>query len=71
MPSLVVERLRVERPYAESLKAAKVELAMRLSSLVTLSAGPRIQKDDLSGRLTRSVVFQVAVKTGSSEKSVG
>ncbi len=40
VPSLVVERLRVERPYAESLKAAKVELAMRLSSQVTLSAGP-------------------------------
>ena len=63
VPSLVVERLRVERPYSESLNAVKLEVAMRVSSQLTLTAGPRILKDDLSGRTTRSVVFQLATKT--------
>jgi hypothetical protein len=63
VPSLIVERLRVDRPYRESLDAAKVELAARLSSQVTVTAGPRIQRDEVSGRIARSVVFQLALKT--------
>ena len=63
VPSLIVERLRVDRPYRESLDAAKIELAARLSPQVTITAGPRIQRDEISGRIARSVVFQLAMKT--------
>ncbi len=63
VPSFIVERLRVDRPYQERLDAAKIELSARLSSQVTISAGPRIQRDELTGRISRSVVFQVAIKT--------
>ncbi|HLK62841.1 MAG TPA: hypothetical protein VKU19_05355 [Bryobacteraceae bacterium] len=61
--SLIGERLRVEAPYTEHLNAAKFELAARLTSQATVSIGPRIQWDPISGRITRSVVFQLAVKT--------
>lgn len=63
VPSLIVERLRVDRPYRESLDAAKLELAARISSQLTVTAGPRIQRDEVSGRIARSVVFQIAMKT--------
>ena len=63
VPSLIVERLRVDRPYRESLNAAKLELAARLGSQLTVTAGPRIQRDEISSRISRSVVFQLAMKT--------
>lgn len=63
VPSLIVERLRVDRPYLERLDAAKLELSARISSQLTISAGPRIQRDEITGRLTKSIVFQVALKT--------
>ena len=63
VPSLIVERLTVDKPYQERLYAAKIELAARLTSQVTISAGPRIQRDELTGRISRSVVFQIAFKT--------
>ncbi len=63
VPSLIVERLRVDRPYQERLDAVRMELSARLSPQVTISAGPRIQRDEISGRLTRSIVFQVGFKT--------
>ena len=63
VPSLIVERLRVDRPYQEQLDAVRIELSARLTSQVTISAGPRIQKDELTGRIAESVVFQVALKT--------
>ena len=63
MPSLIVERLEVGRLYRENLNASKIELAARLTRQVTVSAGPRIQRDELTGRISRSVVLQVALKT--------
>jgi hypothetical protein len=63
VPSLIVERLEVGGPYREHLNAAKIELAARLTSQVTISASPRIQRDELTGRISRSVVFQIALKT--------
>jgi len=63
VPSLIVERLYVDRPYLERLNAAKFELAARLTPQVTVSAGPRIQRDENTGRISKSVVFQVTVKT--------
>lgn len=63
VPSLIVERLSVDRPYQERLDAAKIEVSARLCSQVTISAGPRIQRDELTGRISRSIVFQVAMKS--------
>jgi len=63
VPSLIAERLRVDLPYRERLDAVKLELAARLTSQVTISAGPRLQRDELTGRISRSVVFQIALKT--------
>jgi hypothetical protein len=63
VPSLIVERLEIGSPYREHLNAAKIELAARLTSQVTISAGPRIQRDELTGRISKSIVFQVALKT--------
>jgi hypothetical protein len=58
-----VERLRIGAPFAEHLEAAKIEIAARLTSQLTVSVGPRIQRDEITGRTTRSVVFQLALKT--------
>jgi len=63
VPSLIAERLRVDTPFREQLAAVKLELAARLTPQLTLSAGPRIQKDSITGRVSKSVVFQVAIKT--------
>jgi hypothetical protein len=63
VPSLFVERLRADRPYEERLDAARLDLAVRLTSQITISAGPRIQHDRLTGQLARSVLFQIALKT--------
>jgi hypothetical protein len=61
--SLIGERLRVEAPYETHLNAVKVELAARISSQASVSVGPRLQWDPISGQLARSVVFQLAFKT--------
>jgi len=63
VPSLVVERLRVQRPYQEHLDAVKLEVAARISSQFTITIGPRLQHDPISGHWSRGVVFQVAFKT--------
>jgi hypothetical protein len=63
VPSLIFERLRIDRPYQENLRAVKVEVSARISPQFTVSVGPRLQHDQLTGRTTKSVVFQVAMKT--------
>jgi hypothetical protein len=63
VPSLIVEQLRVNVPYRERLDAVKLELSARLSSQITVTAGPRIQRDEITGRIARSAVFQIAMKT--------
>jgi hypothetical protein len=61
--SLIGERLTVERPYTEHLTAARLELSARFTPQVTVTAGPRLQKDAVTGRVTTAVIFQVALKT--------
>ena len=61
--SIIGERLRVERPYEEHLNAAKFELAARISGQLTLTVGPRLQWNPVTGQIARSVLFQLAVKT--------
>jgi hypothetical protein len=63
VPSLIVERVQLGGPYREHLDAMRLDLAARLASQLTISAGPRIQKDELTGRISKSVIFQIAMKT--------
>ena len=63
VPSLIAERLQVTGRSQEHLEALRIDIAARLRSQVTLSAGPRIQRDVLTGRISRSLVIQMAVKT--------
>lgn len=60
VPSLIIERLRVESPYRESLNALKLDVNARLSGQVTLGIGPRIQRDELTGRVTAALVLKPA-----------
>ena len=63
VPSLIGERLTVGAPYKEQLNAIRLDVAVRLRTQLTVSAGPRIQKDTITGRVSKSVVFQIALKT--------
>jgi hypothetical protein len=63
VPSLVGERLTVEKPYEEHLKAVKFEVAARLSNRFTVQLGTRVQHNDLTGKIARSVTLQLMAKT--------
>ena len=57
------ERLTVDKPYEEHLKAVKFEVAARLSNRFTVQLGTRVQHNDLTGKISRSVALQLAMKT--------
>jgi len=57
------ERLRVEQPFASRLNAGRLELAARLASQFTIISGARVEKNQLTGRLAKSVSVQLAFKT--------
>jgi hypothetical protein len=61
--SAIGERLRVEQPFTERLTAGKFELTARLASQATVGISGRWQVDDLTGRRTRSIIFQAAFKS--------
>ena len=61
--SATAERLRVDRPFEENLKAARIDLTARFSSQLTVGVGARVQRDALTGRLSRSIIIQLAAKT--------
>jgi len=61
--SAIGERLSVQRPFEERLNAGKIEVAARLTSVATIGAGVRMQRDVLTRRVSSSVMFQVALKT--------
>jgi hypothetical protein len=59
----IVERLSVERPYAENLMAYKGELSMRMSSNWSIGLRGGMQRDQATGRMTPIASIQLAVKT--------
>jgi hypothetical protein len=61
--SAIGERLFVEEPFPERMLAGKLEFAARLASQATINISTRIQRDQLSGRTTPSVILQAAFKT--------
>jgi hypothetical protein len=61
--SVIGERLAVEKPFEERLRAGRFELTARLASQVTLGVSTRLQRNDLNGHIGRTIMFQVAFKT--------
>ena len=61
--SAIGERLRVQSPFEQRLNAGKLEIAARLASQATLSVGARLERDQLTGRISKSLLLQAALKT--------
>ena len=59
----ITERLHVDRPFPEHLVAGKAEVAARLSANATIVAGMRFQENMLTGRFSKALVVQLALKT--------
>jgi hypothetical protein len=59
----VGERLRVEQPFAQRANAARFEVAARLASEVTIVFSTRVEKNLMTGQLSKSVTLQTAFKT--------
>jgi hypothetical protein len=57
------ERLQVQQPFTERIDAARVDLTARLTSTATIGVGTRVQRDQLTRRVSTSVVVQLALKT--------
>ena len=57
------ERLRVDAPFREHLTAGKAEIAARFTSHATVTVGTRLEHNAASGRITKAVAIQVALKT--------
>jgi hypothetical protein len=61
--SAVGERYQVASPFEQRLLAGKVEVAARLASQATIVASTRVERNMTTGRLTKSVGLQLALKT--------
>jgi hypothetical protein len=57
------ERLRVDAPFTERLTAGKAEIAARFTSHATVTIGARVEHNAASGRITKAVAIQLALKT--------
>jgi hypothetical protein len=60
--SLIGERLKVGNPFPEHLAAGRVEVAARMSSEFTVTAGARLQRNIVTGQVAPSVSLQLAMK---------
>jgi hypothetical protein len=61
--STIGERLRVERPFEQRLNAGRIEVAARLAPQATVTVGTKLEKNLMTGKLSKSLILQVAVKT--------
>jgi hypothetical protein len=61
--SAIVERLSVQPPFEERLDSGRFELAARLTSVASVSAGIGVQRNALTRRRSRTFVVQFALKT--------
>ena len=61
--SAIAQRLRVKCPFEERLTAGKLELVARLASQITIWVSAGLQRDTVTGRLSRSAALQAAFKT--------
>jgi hypothetical protein len=56
------ERLHVDAPFEERAVAGKVELAARLAPQASVSVNARVQRDQITDRVTVSMMLQAALK---------
>jgi hypothetical protein len=63
VPSVIGEHLHVSAPFEESRTSARLEVTARLASQITVGVGARLERNHLTGQLSRSVVVQSALKT--------
>jgi hypothetical protein len=63
LTSAIVERLSVERPFAEYLWAFKGEVSARLSSNMAVGFRAGVQRDYRTGTLSPTLSIQLAMKT--------
>jgi hypothetical protein len=61
--SAIGERLQVASPFELRLMAGKLEVATRLASQATIVASTRVERNMSTGRLSRTVSLQLALKT--------
>jgi hypothetical protein len=57
------ERLRVRRPFEQRLNAGRIDLAARLAPQATIIVSTRLEKNVISGQLSKSLIVQTAFKT--------
>ena len=57
------ERLSVDQPFEERLNAGGAEIVARLTSMATIGANARIERDLLTHEWSKSLAFQLAFKT--------
>ena len=61
--STIAERLRVEAPFAQRLDSGKFEVAARLAPQATVTLGTKLEKNLVTGKLSKSLILQVAMKS--------
>ena len=61
--SVIGERLSVQQPFAERVEGGRFELAARFTSIAAVSASAGVQRNATTGRTSRSLQVQVALKT--------
>ena len=61
--SVIGERLSVHQPFEERLNAGALEVTTRLTSVATIGATARVQRDVIAHQWSKSILLQVALKT--------
>jgi hypothetical protein len=61
--SLIGEQLQTQRPFRERRIGGRFEMASRLSNHVTLGIMTRLERNYVTGKQSRSVALQLALKT--------
>ena len=63
LASLIGEQLQTQRPFREHLIGGRFEMSSRLSNHVTLGIMTRLERNYVTGKQSRSVALQLALKT--------
>jgi len=61
--SALGERLSVDQPFEERRNAGGLEIVARLTSIATIGANARVERDVLTHEWSKSLAFQLAFKT--------
>jgi hypothetical protein len=59
----IAERLQVQQPYTTRMVAGRFELSARLASQLSITGSTKVEKNQLTGKLSKTFMLQLAVKT--------